>query len=70
MEQPLEQRIMEYIRNRQPVKQVTLLSELNIDRESYYAATMLLRKERKIITTSRGIFAGDEGLLMWKKQGG
>ncbi|EBV5086394.1 hypothetical protein ID80_004802 [Salmonella enterica subsp. enterica serovar Ball] len=68
MKQSLEQRILEYIRNRQPVNQATLLSELNIDRESYYAATMLLRKERKIITTGRGMFAGDDAFLLWQKK--
>lgn len=63
-----EQRILEYLHTRQPVKLQVLLSDLNIDRESYYVATLLLRKERRIIRTGRGMFAGDEAFILWKQR--
>lgn len=62
-------RILEYIRRRQPVKIKTLLSELGISHEDYYAATLLLRHERKIIRAgSYGIFAGDDAYTEWLNQ--
>ncbi|EIZ2110525.1 TPA: hypothetical protein G9E90_004746 [Salmonella enterica] len=67
MEQSLKKRILKYIRIMQPVKLSTLLSDLNIDRESYYAATLFLRQERKIIQAGRfGIFAGDDAYTEWR----
>ncbi|MGG5964149.1 hypothetical protein ACQSED_21265 [Salmonella enterica] len=60
-------RILDYIRRRQPVKLATLLADLNISRESYYAATLFLRRNRQIITTGRfGIFAGDDAFTEWR----
>lgn len=71
MEQSLKKRILKYIRIMQPVKLSTLLSDLNIDRESYYAATLFLRQERKIIQAGRfGIFAGDEAYTEWRAKHG
>ncbi|AXC70827.1 hypothetical protein LGI69_004676 [Salmonella enterica] len=71
MEQSLKKRILKYIRIMQPVKLSTLLSDLNIDRESYYAATLFLRQERKIIQAGRfGIFAGDEAYMEWRAKHG
>ncbi|HAK6119831.1 TPA: hypothetical protein H2R31_004987 [Salmonella enterica] len=62
-------RILEYVRRRQPVKLATLLSDLGINREDYYTATLLLRMERKIIRAGRyGIFAGDEAYEAWRAQ--
>ncbi|HAT1680504.1 TPA: hypothetical protein I8Y21_001110 [Klebsiella oxytoca] len=69
MEQSTESRILEYIRRQQPVKLVVMLSDLGIDRETYYAATLLLRQSRKIISAGRhGIFAGDEAYMAWWEQ--
>ncbi|EAX4618764.1 TPA: hypothetical protein ACF67X_004957 [Salmonella enterica] len=71
MEQSLKKRILKYIRIMQPVKLSTLLSDLNIDRESYYAATLFLRQERKIIQAGRfGIFAGDDAYTEWRAKRG
>ncbi|ECI0839616.1 hypothetical protein [Salmonella enterica] len=71
MEQSLKKRILKYIRIMQPVKLSTLLSDLNIDRESYYAATLFLRQERKIIQAGRfGFFAGDDAYTEWRAKHG
>lgn len=71
MERSLDKRILEYVRIMQPVKLSTLLSDLNIDRESYYSATLFLRRDRKIISTGRfGIFAGDDAYTEWRRKHG
>lgn len=55
----------------QPVRLSTLMFDLNIDRESYYAATLFLRQERKIIQAGRfGIFAGDDAYTEWRAKHG
>lgn len=71
MEHLLDKRIMEYILTMQPVKLSVMLSDLNISRESYYAATLLLRRDRAIISTGKfGIFAGDDAYTEWRRKHG
>lgn len=71
MEQSLDKRIMEYIRTMQPVKLSVMLSDLSITRESYYAATLFLRRDREIISTGKfGIFAGDNAFTEWRRKHG
>ncbi|HFW3113332.1 TPA: hypothetical protein ACIBOF_002166 [Salmonella enterica subsp. diarizonae serovar 61:r:-] len=69
MDKAAGKRILEYIRRRQPVKIKTLIAELGISKEDYYAATLLLRHERKIIRAGiYGIFAGKNAYMKWLNQ--
>ncbi|EBZ1027999.1 hypothetical protein D7O18_25905 [Salmonella enterica subsp. enterica serovar Muenchen] len=71
MDRSIDRRILRYIRIMQPVRLSTLLSDLDIDRESYYAATLFLRQERRIIQAGRfGIFAGDDAYTEWREKYG
>ncbi|ELO0596459.1 TPA: hypothetical protein ACIBOM_004846 [Salmonella enterica subsp. enterica serovar Reading] len=69
MDNAAGKRILEYILRRQPVKLKTLLSDLGISKEDYYAATLLLRHEKKIIKAGKyGIFAGEDAYMKWLNQ--
>ncbi|HFW3112006.1 TPA: hypothetical protein ACIBE2_002237 [Salmonella enterica subsp. diarizonae serovar 61:r:-] len=69
MDNAAGKRILEYIRRRQPIKFKILIAELGISKEDYYAATLLLRYERKIINAGKyGIFAGEDAYMKWLNQ--
>lgn len=71
MDKATGKRILEYIRRKQPVKLADLLADLNIDKEDYYAATLLLRHDGNIISAGRhGIFAGTDAYEKWRAKKG
>ncbi|EHK7136556.1 hypothetical protein H3436_004731 [Escherichia coli] len=63
----IEKKIIDYIKENQPVNRYTICSCLDISLETYLTATLLLRAKKDIIHKKNiGVFAGDVAYQMWR----
>ncbi|EEH8383404.1 hypothetical protein G3142_005481 [Salmonella enterica subsp. enterica serovar Montevideo] len=65
----LETQILFFITRNQPVTRSEICAALEIDIETYFAATLFLRSSKKIIHNRRyGVFAGEAACREWLKK--